>query len=307
MIMKPVATILIPTTGDRSGLLEHALWSIQRQTRPDWEVFIMGDGVSPLARERYLQWERDDARVRFFDHPKHPRRGEEYRDEALRNHARGEIVCYLCDRDFLLPHHLEVMTGLLREADFAHTLPVSVLASDVIASDFDAAIWLPEERFKMGILASYGHGLPLPMVGHRLDFYKTLNPGWSTTPEGQPTDIHMWSKFLNHPGCRFCSCHVPTVVHLPRGTHPGWPPEQRLTEMLRWTEKMQQPDFYKGYLESIIHALVDQKLRRGSGTLRREISRRFDSRIIYYRHRGRLRDSLMAAALTLANRILRAF
>ncbi len=303
--MEPHSTIMIPTTGDRAALVEQALWSIQRQTITNWEVFILGDGVSDSAREQYLQWAAGDSRIRFFDHPKHPRRGEEYRHDALLNHARSQYVCYLCDRDLYLPHHLEMMGAALKEVDFAHTLPVSVHKLDRITSSFEAAISLPEERYKMANPISFGHGLPLPVVGHRLDFYKTLELGWSTTPKEKFTDIYMWSKFLNHPNCRFRTCLVPTVIHLPRGSHPGWPPEERLVEMLRWRDKMEQPGFYEAYLESVIEVLVTQKITRSSSTLITEIQKRLGLEIKYSRQKGGVSNISKATVLGFVTRALR--
>src|SRR5882724_7051582 len=113
------ATIIIPTSIDRGPTLTLAVESVLRQTVRDLEVFIIGDGVHAVTREAARALEQADARVRFFDHPKHARRGEPYRDEALQT-ARGRVVCYLCDRDLYLPDHVETMDGLLKEADFAH-------------------------------------------------------------------------------------------------------------------------------------------------------------------------------------------
>ena len=95
----PRATVVIPTF-DHGPLLGLAVDSALRQSVPV-EVFIVGDGV-PEAHKAFIRdLTAGDARVRFFDHPKSPGRGEAYRHAALAQ-ARGEIVCYLCDRDLWL-------------------------------------------------------------------------------------------------------------------------------------------------------------------------------------------------------------
>src|SRR5215470_189097 len=119
------ATIIVPTTGDRGPLLHYSVGSILVQTEPAVEVFVIGDGVDAATRAVVREIIARDARVRFFDHPKHPRRGEEYRHAALAE-ARGEIVCYLTDRDYMLPNHVTTMARLLAEADFAHTARAAI-------------------------------------------------------------------------------------------------------------------------------------------------------------------------------------
>ena len=115
------ATVLVPTSIDRGPLLPLSIGSIQRQTLREIEIFIIGDGVEEITRQQISDLIAQDPRIRFFDHPKHRRRGEPYRHAALQE-ARGEIVCYMCDRDLMLPDHVETMHRLLQGADFATTL-----------------------------------------------------------------------------------------------------------------------------------------------------------------------------------------
>ena len=73
----PRATVVIPTF-DHGPLLGLAVDSALRQSVPV-EVFIVGDGV-PEAHKAFIRdLTAGDARVRFFDHPKSPGRGEAYR------------------------------------------------------------------------------------------------------------------------------------------------------------------------------------------------------------------------------------
>ena len=85
----PVATVIVPTF-DHGATIELTVASALRQTMPV-EVLIIGDGVPDSHKVYMEQLVRGDARVRFLDHPKDPRRGEPYRHEAL-TQARGHIV-----------------------------------------------------------------------------------------------------------------------------------------------------------------------------------------------------------------------
>jgi len=113
------ATVIVPTH-DHGPTLRFALASALAQTVEDIEVLVIGDGVPDVTREIVDEVLRQDARVRFFDHPKGPRHGEPYRHEAL-GEARGDIVCYLCDDDLWLPQHVELVREALEGADFVAT------------------------------------------------------------------------------------------------------------------------------------------------------------------------------------------
>jgi glycosyltransferase involved in cell wall biosynthesis len=73
------ATVVVPTTGDRGPLLPYSVGSVLRQSVALLEVFVVGDGVDAATRRQVQQLMARDPRVRFFDHPKGPRRGEQAR------------------------------------------------------------------------------------------------------------------------------------------------------------------------------------------------------------------------------------
>ena len=115
------ATVIIPTIAGRGPLLPYSVGSVLAQTVGQIEVFLIGDGIGDEDRRIIEELQSQDARIRFFDHNKHEGRGEPNRHTALAE-ALGRIVCYLCDRDLMLPNHIETMSALLETVDFAHTL-----------------------------------------------------------------------------------------------------------------------------------------------------------------------------------------
>ncbi|MEO0731486.1 MAG: glycosyltransferase family A protein, partial [Bacteroidota bacterium] len=192
------ATILLPTTGDRGPLLPYSIGSIQRQTVTDFELFVIGDGVTEATRQVIQQLMAKDDRIRFFDHPKHPRRGEVYRHAALAE-ARGQFVAYLCDRDLWLPEHLAVLGDHLQDHDF-----VATGAYDV-NPDYEMHYGVANVPFgPLNLeLPAHRRGVHrLSAVGHSLVAYQALPEGWRTTPEAEYTDRHMWRQFLAQPGLR---------------------------------------------------------------------------------------------------------
>ncbi|HUW57769.1 MAG TPA: glycosyltransferase family 2 protein [Planctomycetota bacterium] len=230
--MNLTATILVPTHNHGSTLWA-SVGSALRQTVSDIEVFVIGDGVPDETRDIMAEMMRGDSRVRFFDHPKGPRHGEVYRHEALRE-ARGRIVCYLSDDDLYLPHHVERMTELLKDADFAHTVAVAVQPDGSI-STWTVDLELPVYRDEL--LASRNR-IPFSAGGHTLSFYGQLADGWTTTPVGTPTDLYMWQKFLRHPACRFRSGRTPTVVVFPSPERGHMTAAERLQELQTWTSRI---------------------------------------------------------------------
>jgi len=93
----PAATVLIPTH-DRPECLRHSIASAQAQSLDDFELFVIGDGVTDATRAVMTELAAADPRIRFFDFPKGPRRGEVHRHTALAE-AAGRFVAYLGDDD----------------------------------------------------------------------------------------------------------------------------------------------------------------------------------------------------------------
>ena len=237
------ATVILPTHGERAAVLDYAIPSVLAQTRADIELFVIGDGVAPGTRAAIERFAAADPRVRFFDMPKHPRRGETYRHKLLQE-ARGRIVCYLCDRDLMLPDHVEHMGRMLERADFAHSARVAVNADDTLDVRVPLELSRRADRWKAShaiFAEAMRYEIPLPFVAHTLAAYRRLGLAWHTTPEGMFTDGFMWRKFLQHPYARCASdnSHV-TILYFPRRPNADWPVERRAAELARWRAKMQQ-------------------------------------------------------------------
>ena len=255
------ATVLVPTTGDRGPLLPYSVGSILAQSVRDIEVFVMGDGVSDETRAVIADLMRKDGRIRFFDHPKHARRGEPYRHAALAE-ARGEIVCYLCDRDIMLPNHVEAMSRLLANADFGHTLRFGIAPKGGLAFQATLDINDPRDRNK-AVLAE--PQIPLSFAGHTLAMYRRLPYGWRMTPPGLQTDRYMWQQFLAQPDCRTATSTHPTILYFKRGDHPGQSVEERLGELKLWYAKLDKP----GWLGEFAEQARDGAIRDRAGVARR--------------------------------------
>jgi glycosyltransferase involved in cell wall biosynthesis len=272
-----VATIVIPTMKDRGPLLPVTMGSVQAQSVREIEIFIIGDGVDDDTRGTIHDLMAADARIRFFDFEKHPRRGEPNRHEALKE-ARGRIICYMCDRDLMLPNHVATLAGLLENADFAHTLISAMTPEGGIR--FQAFLDLSDPDDRQSILQGWTieNGIPLSCTGHTLAMYRRLPHGWRTTPQGLFTDIYMWEQFLAQPDCRAVSGTVPTILYFPRYWRNDMSVAQKREELERWQAIVREPDGLARVQQLMLDGLAEaahdkaKRLRR-CGALRRPLGR----------------------------------
>ncbi len=238
-------SVVLPTSIDRGLILPHSIGSIQRQTVQNFEILVIGDGVNDMTRSVINELSHQDQRIRFFDFPKHPRRGEEYRHKLLMNEARGKYIAYLCDRDLYLPHHLETLALYLEKYDFASTLNYTMLEG------MESMVYGRKNLDAWNAPAWY-----LSCTGHTLAYYKKLPFGWRTTPSGQFTDIYMWEQFINQKDCRTYCGLEPTVLWFKRGNHPGMSTLERKEELIRWEEIMRDKLLFQMKKEEALHEMM---------------------------------------------------
>ena len=231
------ATVLIPTH-DHGPMLRHSVGSALAQTVDELEIFIVGDGVPDITREVVADLCHQDKRIRFFDNPKGPRRGELLRHAALAE-ARGRIVCYLCDDDLWFPDHVETMERLLADAEFAHAYDAAIEPDQTFCSTVgDASMPTLRDHLRAGF-----NFVPLSTAAHLLSAYRRLPFGWRTTPEGTPTDLYMWQQFLDQPWVRCRAATEITVLRFPSPPRQGWSSDERLAEIERWAARMTEDGF----------------------------------------------------------------
>jgi GalNAc5-diNAcBac-PP-undecaprenol beta-1,3-glucosyltransferase len=233
---KLVATIVIPTY-NHGPTLRASVASALRQTVREIEVFVIGDGVTEEMRDFAFEITKTDERVLFFDNPKGERHGEPHRHAALQL-ARGRIVCYLSDDDLYLPNHVEHMSELLDEADFAHALAVNV---DLNGALSPLTVDLSLSIYRTELLAGRNR-IPLSAGAHTLSAYRALAQGWACAPTGVPTDLFMWQKFIQHPQCTFRAGWRPTVLVFPALERKAWTLEERARDLETWLGRMSERD-----------------------------------------------------------------
>lgn len=235
----PAATVLIPTHC-RPQSIRQSIASAQAQSLGDFELFVVGDGVEDATRDTMAELAAADRRIRFFDFPKGPRKGERYRHMALAE-ATGRFVAYLGDDDVWMEHHLKTLDRLLRKADFGHSLHVGVDAQgelSVLPAD------LAQPAFRSRMLNERFNRFDFTFGAHTLAAYRRLPHGWRTTPPDFPwTDLHMWRQFLAEPWCRARTAMVPTCICTQSNLRPNMSDAERASELAGWRAKFADPAF----------------------------------------------------------------
>lgn len=238
-------TILLPTTHDRGLLLPYCVGSVLNQTVADFELIIIGDGVSEDTRQVIQNLATQDARVLFFDYPKHLRRGEPYRHEALTHHARGKYIAYLLDRDLWLPNHLATLVLNFEKGNFVST---------------NYYIPFKDGSVNMGYSHPSQH-LVFSTVAHTATFYKNLPFGWRTTPPEIFTDDYMWEQCMAQPDYSPYFGVAPTVLYFKRGaTYPGIPTKDRVEELAQWTVRIRRPEELPILQEQALRSLLEERV-----------------------------------------------
>ena len=220
------ASILIPTF-NHTEMIRYAVKSVQQQTIQDFEILIVGDGAPAETDNIVRELLVEDDRITYFPHLKDSAQGEIYRHEALQ-HAKGKIICYLSDDDLWLPNHLEIMSSLLSDVDFGHTLHTMVNPDrSILANGGD----LRCDSIRKRMLHYKWNLFGLSVAGHTQDAYSRLSEGWRPRPEGMWCDLHMWRQWLLQPWVKFQSEAMPTTLHFPSDLRQNWTMNERLDEL----------------------------------------------------------------------------
>jgi len=273
------ATVIVPTTGDRGPLLPYSVGSILNQTVKDIEIFIIGDGVDNQTRDTIYKLIEKDNRIRFFDHPKDVSRGEIYRHQALQE-ASGKIVCYLLDRDLMLPFHIANLLKYYEKYNFVSSLTYRIFQNYAnrklrYRGEPNHRFWNAVDNFshvnnlefdertvdfnlKSGKKLTVGPGYKLSCISHTLEIYNKLPHGWRTTPIYYYTDSFMHLQLYSHAEIKpYLGISPPSILYFRRGNFPGIPIEDRVKELEYWYSLIHT----NNYLPKVYKLLLKGKIK----------------------------------------------
>jgi glycosyltransferase involved in cell wall biosynthesis len=245
---KPVvASILMPTFGE-ARFARWAVESVRRQTIENIELFIICDGSPAPMVSFFEELAAEDSRIRVYCFQKSERTGEPYRDTIIKTKARGRYIFYCSHDDLWFPNHIKALCDLMRHKVFVHSLHVSVKESEFQEDAFISRIIYADlavgtYREKMQNTAVQKNFFGLTYGAHTFKAYRRLKEGWTTTPPGVWTDLHMWRKLLEGfpSGCG--TCKKVTALNFPAYCRSGWSAQKREEELAFYFKKIREPDF----------------------------------------------------------------
>jgi glycosyltransferase involved in cell wall biosynthesis len=189
------------------AMLPHAIRSVLAQTEQDFELLVVCDGAPEETAACAHAFAERDTRIFVFPFPKGARHGEAHRHAVLQG-ARSEFVTYIGDDDLWFPDHLATIAQGLAKADFLSVSQVNILPDGTL---HPAAFGdLRSRKFCQRMLTSNWNFFGPTEAGHRLSVYRDLAEPWAPGPEEMYSDLHMWRKFLRHPGIRLMTRHRAT-------------------------------------------------------------------------------------------------
>lgn len=220
-------------------MLAHAVASVRVQTVADFELAVICDGAPPETAQAARCLAASDERICVFDLPKGARHGEAHRHAVLQG-SRATFIAQVGDDDLWLPDHLATLSRLLEAADFVSTSQTRILPDgDLRPVPRYGDLRIAAVRTRM--LETNWNFFGPSEAGYRLDAYRRLPEGWHPAPEGLPTDLHMWRKFLAHPGLRFASAHRATTLKLSALDWCNIPYAARERELADWAARLREP------------------------------------------------------------------
>jgi glycosyltransferase involved in cell wall biosynthesis len=223
----PLVTVIIPTF-DHPTTLPWAIKSVLDQSLSDFELVLIGDGVTDATRD--VVHGVTDTRVRFLDRRKSRSRSELVRDEVIRSSA-SVFTAYLGDDDLMVPGHLAAMVKLLDDHQFAHSAPVTVLPDGSLRVQ-PTDLSLPE--CVEWHLHPEHNAVSLSGVVHRNDAYRTLPRGWVEPPPDRWSDHFMWEQWIRNGPFRFVTSTRVSVLKFDSVIRRDISPVERGAESERW-------------------------------------------------------------------------
>ena len=113
--------LVIMPTHNKADRIKYSIDSVLKQTYPDFDFAIVGDGVGDDTRYVIEEFKKIDSRITFYDNEKgYEKIGEENRDKVIKDFPDAEYITYLADDDLFIKNHIEVMLKEIKGYDFVH-------------------------------------------------------------------------------------------------------------------------------------------------------------------------------------------
>jgi glycosyltransferase involved in cell wall biosynthesis len=235
--VSPRVSVIIATY-NWSSVLPYSIGSVLRQTMPDFEILVVGDGCTDDSEAVVAAI--GDPRIRWFNLPANTRHQSGPNNEGLRQ-ARGEFIAYLGHDDLWLPHHLEAHVAALdsSSAVMTYSLLVAVTPDD---DELRPVRPRPED----------GAWSPPSCTVHRRSVTEAVG-GWRDYREiTVPPEIDLWRR-ARAAGFEFKFVRRLTAIKFPASTRRGVYQTRPNHEQAVWSRRIaSEPDLEATLLTEIV-------------------------------------------------------
>lgn len=276
----PKFTILLAVTRPPI-FLPCSVESVLSQTITEFELLIICDGAPAETIACAQEYARRDPRVKVLIRSKGERIGETHWHEALMS-ASGRYVAHIEDDDLWFPNYLSELEVLLQTADFGNLLHV-IGYPDGSFHTLPSDLAMP--AFRQRMLDKKFNRFGFSVCGYRMEAYRRLPDGWTPSPRGMWSDLHMWRKFLRRDDFRIGTRKVATCIVLPGHLRKSMPLEERERECRNWLNRInddgERAKIAEGALRSSRVTWLNMRTaRRWRDTTLREAAKAIRNRVL---------------------------
>ena len=235
--------LVIVPTHSREHTLEYTVKSILNQTYTDFNLAIIGDGVSESYKKIIQKIVELDKRIYFYDNPKSERTGEPYRNEVIKK-FNPKYITYCGDDDLFISNHISTMVDEIRGYDFVHPLAYWIIHKSNDATFFDRFL---DNKESLDWFLKGNNFISLTGAMHTKEIFNKTE-GWTTTPKGFSTDRYMWGKFFDIDGFKPRSSRKCTTIKISYSTlkaKNNITPEDELSLIKHWFNVISNKAFIK--------------------------------------------------------------
>jgi glycosyltransferase involved in cell wall biosynthesis len=190
-----VVVSIIIAVWNRPKLLMRSIPSILAQSFGDFEIIIVGDGMSSEMQDKYEQTIKifNDNRIRFFNLDKHLSLPWLVAGAPALNYglelSSGQYIACLDDDDLWLPFHLRECVRPFRQRNVGLVYSQFLEVNEKKRTTYIRGGPIDEVPFKEGTKNSIGHSTVL----YRSEYKKIK---YSIDPLLGPTDYNMWKTMF---------------------------------------------------------------------------------------------------------------
>ena len=247
--------LVIVPTHSRDHTFSYTIDSILNQSYKNFNLAIIGDGVSEEYKKNIQKIVDSDDRIFFYDNKKNRdtgRTGEVHRNKPIQD-FNPKYITYCGDDDLLISNHIEKMVEEIQGYDFVH--PIAYMVKQKNNNSEYLGRFL-QNRVDSIYIKAYNF-ISLTGAMHTKELFDKTD-GWTPAKGGRGTDHNMWLKFLEVDGFKGKSSLFSTTIKINRSSCKKQDKvtlEDELDFIKEWSEAIKDKGFiekWNSYIDQVV-------------------------------------------------------